>query len=214
MNGATRRQERALRRSALIIVAVAGLAIGMTTALAVLPGGLQRLVSGTVATSVGRAAVGGPFSLVDQHGKRVSDADFRGRLMLIYFGFTYCPDVCPTGLQVMATALEKLGPKAEEVVPIFITVDPERDTVETIGRYVASFDPRLIGLTGSPEEIQAAAKAYRVYYRKAKDEASSAAYTIDHTSIIYLMGRDGQYVAHFTHATPPDTIAAGIAKAM
>ncbi|HXF53621.1 MAG TPA: SCO family protein [Hyphomicrobiaceae bacterium] len=201
-------------RTRLIVLALAGLAVGAAVALIVLPGGLQRLASGTTLTSIGKATVGGPFSLIDHHGQRVSDEDFRGRLMLVYFGFTYCPDVCPTGLQVMAAAIEKLGPKGEDVVPILITVDPERDTPEALARYVPSFHPRLIGLTGSSAEIATVARAYRVYYRKVKDEASSQTYTVDHTSIVYLMGRDGQFVTHFTHATPPDAMAAAIAKAL
>jgi len=195
-------------------LALAGLAVGVVAGLIVLPGGLQRLTSGTALTSIGKATVGGPFSLVDHHGRRVSDEDFRGRLMLVYFGFTYCPDVCPTGLQVMAAAIDKLGAKGKDVVPILITVDPERDTPEALARYVPSFHGRLIGLTGSPAEIEAVSRAYRVYYRRVKDEASSQPYTIDHTSIIYLMGRDGQFITHFTHATPPDTMAAAIAKAL
>jgi protein SCO1/2 len=134
--------------------------------------------------------------------------------MLIYFGFTFCPDVCPTGLQVMAAAIDMLGSKGEEVVPILITVDPERDTAEALAQYVSNFHPRLVGLTGSLAEVQSVARAYRVYFRKVKDEVSSQPYTIDHTSIVYLMGRDGQFVTHFTHTTPPDTMAAGIAKAM
>ena len=214
MSGVGHYQERSVVRTRLILLALAGLVIGMATAIVVLPGGLQRLMPGTAITSVGRATVGGPFSLTDHHGTRVTDQDFRGRLMLVYFGFTFCPDVCPTGLQVIAAALEKLGARAEEVVPIFITLDPERDTPQALAQYVANFHPRLVGLTGSAAEIESVARLYRVYFRKVKDEASSAPYTIDHTSIIYLMGRDGQFLTHFTHTTPPDTIAAGIAKAM
>jgi protein SCO1/2 len=201
-------------RSRLVLLALAGLVIGMVTAIAVLPGGLQRLISRTAVTSVGKATVGGPFSLIDQHGTRVTDKDFRGRLMLVYFGFTFCPDVCPTSLQAMAAAIDMLGTRASEVVPIFITVDPERDTPKALEPYVANFYPRLVGLTGSAAEIEAVARLYRVYFKKVKDEASSAPYTIDHTSIIYLMDRDGRFVTHFTHTTKPDTIAAAIAKAM
>jgi protein SCO1/2 len=214
MTDVRQHQERSVLRTRVILLALAGLVIGMAAAIAVLPGGLQRLLSGTAVTSIGKATVGGPFSLIDHHGKRVTDQDFRGRLMLIYFGFTFCPDVCPTGLQVMAAAIDKLGSKGEEVVPILITVDPERDTAEALAQYVTNFHPRLVGLTGSLAEIQSVARAYRVYFRKVKDEVSSQPYTIDHTSIVYLMGRDGQFVTHFTHTTPPDTMVAGIAKAM
>ena len=117
-----------------------------------------------------------------------------------------------SGLQVMAAALDKLGRKAEKVVPVFITLDPERDTPEQLAQYVPSFHPRLVGLTGSLEEIAAAARAYRVYFKKVKDEKSTAPYTIDHTALIYLMGPDGTYVAHFNHATGVDTIADRLAK--
>lgn len=203
-----------MRQSRLILLGAAGFAIGALAAVAVLPGVLQRLAPGMAVTSVGKATVGGPFSLIDHNSKRVTDQDFRGRFMLVYFGFTFCPDVCPSGLQVMAAAIDKLGSRAEDVVPIFVTVDPERDTPEALRQYVASFHPRLVGLTGSAEEIVDIARRYRVYFRKVKDETSAAAYTIDHTSIIYLMGREGEFITHFTHASPVDTIAAGIAKAM
>jgi protein SCO1/2 len=128
--------------------------------------------------------------------------------MLVYFGFTFCPDVCPTALQVMAAALEKLAPKqADQVVPVLISVDPERDTPAQLGMYVKSFHPRLVGLTGSEAEIEAVTKAYRVYVKKVPDPKSSAGYTMDHSSIIYLMGPDGRYRTHFTHATNPDAMA-------
>lgn len=132
--------------------------------------------------------------------------------MLVYFGFTFCPDVCPSGLQVIAAALQKLGPKADRIVPLFITVDAERDTPEQMAEYVKSFDPRLIGLTGSQAEVDAAAKAYRVYHKKVKDEKSTAGYTIDHTALMYLMGPDGAYVTHFSHTTSVDTLAERLAK--
>ena len=113
------------------------------------------------------ALVGGPFSLTDQDGRRVSEKDFLGKHMLVFFGYTYCPDICPTELQVMTAALDTLGPEAEKIQPVFVSVDPERDTPEVLKSYVENFGPRLIGLTGTPEEIAAIAKAYRVYYAKA-----------------------------------------------
>jgi protein SCO1/2 len=127
--------------------------------------------------------------------------------MLVYFGFTYCPDVCPSGLQVMSAALDQAGSKADQITPILITVDPQRDTPEQLAQYVPSFHPRLVGLTGSPDQVAAALKAYRVYAKKVEDPKSSAGYTYDHSSIIYLMDRQGNYVAHFTHATPVERIA-------
>jgi len=172
------------------------------------------LVITATATS-GTAEVGGPFELVDQNGERRRDSDFRGRYMLVYFGYTYCPDVCPTTLLAMSRALELLSesaPKAaEQVVPVFITVDPERDTVAALAAYAPSFHPDLVALTGTPEEIAAAAKAYRVYYAKVEDE-SAGTYLMDHSSFIYLMGPDGAYRTHFDHLAGPEDIAAGLKR--
>jgi len=151
--------------------------------------------------------VGGPFTLIDHTGKRVTDQDFRGKFLLVFFGFTNCPDVCPTALQVMAAALDKLGPNAARITPVLISVDPAHDTPAVLATYVASFHPRLVGLTGSQAEIDAVAKAYRVYVKKVPDPKSTAGYTIDHSSIIYVMGPDGAYRSHFTHATSPEVMA-------
>jgi len=180
----------------------------------VIPGALDRVLAPAQVMSVGKAAVGGPFTLTDHTGRRVTDKDFRGQYMLVYFGFTFCPDVCPSGLQAISATLDQLGPKAEKITPVFISVDPERDTPEQLALYVSSFHPRLVGLTGSPEEIQSVAKAYRVYYNKVKDEKSTAEYTIDHTSIIYLMDPKGEFVTHFTHATPVATMAEKLEKVL
>lgn len=150
-----------------------------------------------------REPVGGPFALTDQAGKLRSDGDFRGRLMLVYFGFTYCPDVCPTDLQAISLALDKLGGDADSVQPIFITVDPERDTASHLADYVSLFHPQLIGLTGSAEAIAKVADAYKVYYAKVplKDAGD---YTVDHTAYIYLMDRDGSYLGFFPPGTSAD----------
>ncbi|PKQ02243.1 MAG: SCO family protein, partial [Alphaproteobacteria bacterium HGW-Alphaproteobacteria-12] len=139
---------------------------------------------GTVSSS-GKAQVGGPFTLVNDAGETVTDETFRGRYMLIYFGFTFCPDVCPTELGIMSAALDQLGDEAEKVQPLFVTIDPERDTPEVMARYVTLFHPRLTGLTGTPEQIAHIAKAYHVFYRKAEDETSTD-YTMDHSSIVFL----------------------------
>ncbi len=162
-------------------------------------------------TSIGSALVGGPFTLTDQDGKSRSDADFRGKLMLVYFGYTYCPDVCPTTLATMTEALDKLGPQAAMVQPIFITIDPARDTPQVLKRYIANFHPSLIGLTGSPAQIAAVAKAYRVYYAKA-DNGSGADYLMDHSGFIYLMGRDGKYVTLLTPQSDAKEMAERIGK--
>ena len=148
-----------------------------------------------------REPIGGPFALIDQNGARRTDADFRGKFMLVYFGFTYCPDVCPTDLQQMGLAVDRLGPAGDDVQPIFITVDPERDTPEHLKDYVAMFHSRFIGLTGDAAAIHEAARAYRAYY--AKVELAKSDYTVDHSAFIYLMGRKGEYIGFF----PPGTSA-------
>jgi protein SCO1 len=160
--------------------------------------------------SEGRALIGGPFSLADTDGKRVTDRDFRGKLMLVFFGYTHCPDVCPTELQNMATALEKLGPDAKQVAPIFISVDPARDTPEALSAYVGNFSPLIKGLTGTQDEVASVAKAYRVYFKKA--DGGSDQYTVDHSVFVYLMDRDGNYITHFMFNTPPETVVNAIKK--
>lgn len=151
--------------------------------------------------------IGGPFTLTDHTGKSVTDADFRGKYMLIYFGYTYCPDVCPTELGVMTQALDQLGPKSEQVQPIFITIDPDRDTVAHMKDYVSLFHPRLVGLTGTPEQVREAARAYRVYYAKAPQKDGKADdYLMDHSSFIYLMGPDGKFVGVYPGGTTADKI--------
>ena len=154
--------------------------------------------------------IGGAFTLTDHKGERVDDPDFRGRLMLIYFGYTYCPDVCPLGLAKIAAAYDRLSPaEQEQLVPVFITVDPERDTVEAVADYVDLFHPALVGLTGSVEEVAAAAGAYRVYYRKAESE-NMTDYLVDHSSFTYLMDGDNRYLTHFGHDATAESIAEGL----
>ncbi len=150
-----------------------------------------------------REPVGGPFELIDHSGRTRTEQDFRGRLMLVYFGFTYCPDVCPTDLQAIGLAVDKLGADSANVQPLFVTVDPERDTPAHLAEYVKLFHPRLIGLTGSAEAIRKAADAYKVYYARV-DLNRDAAYTVDHTAFIYLMGRDGNYLGFFPPGTSAD----------
>ena len=157
--------------------------------------------------------IGGPFELIDHHGKPVTDKSFRGQYLLIYFGYGYCPDVCPTELANMAAALDALGPKAKDVRPLFITVDPERDTPEFLADYVVNFHPRLVGLTGKPEKIKAVAKAYKVYYAKA-ERPGQKEYLMDHTSFVYLMAPDGGFLSLFRGRTDPKTMAETIGKMM
>lgn len=151
-----------------------------------------------------RGPIGGPFSLVDHTGKARSDVDFRGKLLLIYFGYSYCPDVCPTDLQQIALALDALGRDGDAVQPLFITLDPERDTVAHLAEYVPLFHPRLIGLTGSAENIRNVALAYKVYY--AKYPPGSRDYVIDHSSFIYLVDEAGKYIGFFPPGTSADRL--------
>jgi protein SCO1/2 len=156
-----------------------------------------------------REPIGGPFVLTDQNGKLRTEADFHGKLALVYFGFTYCPDVCPTDLAQMALAVEQLGQAGEMVQPVFITVDPERDTPEHLREYLSAFHPRFVGLTGDATAIRAAARAYRVYYQKVAWEGG-ADYTVDHSGFMYLIGRDGGYLGFFPPGTPAERLTEAI----
>jgi len=137
------------------------------------------------------AAIGGPFHLVDQDGRAVSDQDFRGKPLLVFFGYTHCPDVCPTTLFDVSEVMRRLGPEADRAAALFITVDPQRDTPATLRDYLSSFDPHLRGLTGSTDATAAVAKAYRVYYKKVPTEGDD--YTMDHTATVLLFDRDGKF---------------------
>ena len=152
----------------------------------------------------GAALIGGPFHLTDQNGQPRTEVDFRGQFLLVFFGYTNCPDTCPTTLQTITTVMDKLGADAAKVTPVFITVDPERDTPEVLKAYAANFTPRLVALSGSADEIAAVAKVYRIYYKKV---GAGAGYSMDHTALIYLMGPDGHYMAHFSTETSADDIA-------
>ena len=156
----------------------------------------------------GKASVGGPFELIDHTGHRRTDTDFRGKLVVLYFGYTSCPDVCPTELQAITLALDKLGAAADAVQPLFITVDPERDTPARLAEFVSSFDRRLIGLTGDMPAIRKAALAYRVYF--AKPATAAANYPVDHTGFIYLVGRDGRYLGFLPPGLAPGEITDAI----
>jgi cytochrome oxidase Cu insertion factor (SCO1/SenC/PrrC family) len=157
----------------------------------------------------GTAQIGGPFALIDQNGMRRSSSDFHGHFVLIYFGYSYCPDVCPTTLSLMAAALDKLGAQAQSVVPVFITIDPERDTPAKLKPYMAAFGPRFVGLTGDLASIRKVAGLYRVYLKK--EPLDGGGYGMDHSSVIYLMGPDGKFVAYWDDTSiGPDRLAAEI----
>ena len=149
--------------------------------------------------------IGGPFTLVDGDGRTVTDQAFRGKWMLVYFGYTHCPDACPTALSDIATALDGLGDRKRDVATLFVTVDPERDTPAVMKDYVSAFDTPIVALSGSRAQVDGALRAYRVY---AAQHPTKDGYDMDHSSIIYLMDPRGRFVANFTHETPPDRITA------
>ena len=158
------------------------------------------------------AKIGGPFSLINQDGKPVTDADYHGKFLLVYFGYTYCPDLCPTGLQSIAKALDQLGKDASKVQPLYITVDPARDTPSKLKPYVESFHPQIVGLTGSAAQIAAVAKAYQVYYKKG-EQVDEHDYVMDHSSLIYLMDTNGKFVATFPEDVDPAALTSAVRAA-
>lgn len=164
------------------------------------------------AQSSGEALVGGPFTLTDGAGRTVTEKAFAGKYMLVYFGFTHCPDICPTGLLMIENALDQLGRDRNKIVPLFITLDPERDTPTVVGTYVNHFGDRFIGLSGTPEQIKQVADGYKVYYRKVEDEDATGGYVVDHSAYIYLMGPNGKYVTHFPHHISESALKDGLAK--
>jgi protein SCO1/2 len=162
----------------------------------------------------GGLGIGGPFTLENGSGKPVSDRDFRGKYMLVYFGYTFCPDVCPTTLNAVADAMDKLGPAASRVQPLFITVDPKRDTPAVVKQYAAAFGPTIEGLTGTPEEIATVAREYRVYYAEHRTGPGPDDYSMDHSSVLYLMAPNGRFIAPVRADQSGDEIAANLKKLM
>src|SRR4051812_26037071 len=195
--------------SRTLIFAITVLAIALATAAAALwfTPRLGPQVSGV-------PLVGGSFTLTDQDGRRVTDKTYAGKYLLVFFGYTYCPDVCPSELQVMSAALDQLGPEADKIQPLFITIGPARDTPQVMKAYVSNFHPRLIGLTGSEQDVADVAAKYRVYYAKAPGAKSGADYLMDHSAIVYLMRPDGTFLKHFTYGTDPKALAEAIRKAL
>ena len=156
--------------------------------------------------------VGGPFALTNGDGKTVTDQDFRGKYMLIYFGYTFCPDICPTTLSAVADAMDKLGAKADRLQPLFITVDPKRDSPAVVKQFAAAFGPRVQGLTGSAAQIATVAREYRVYYAEHRTGPGPDDYTMDHSSVLYLMGPNGRFIAPIRADMTADQMAAALAK--
>jgi protein SCO1/2 len=175
-------------------IAIAISAICIALAVAIVFGWYQVVYLSVDSPS--RPSVGGPFTLVDGDGRTVTDRDYRGKWLVVYFGFTFCPDACPTALNKIAESLDALGPDAARVQPLFITIDPERDTPPVMKQYVAAFDSRIVGLTGTPQQIAAVAKAYRTYYQRVGDGPN---YTMDHSTGIYLVDPDGRFNSLLPH---------------
>lgn len=195
--------DQRMRRFLPLAAFCAGLvALGVAAAVTLVPQAAQ------VATS----SVGGPFTLTNQDGQRVTERDFAGATHLVFFGFTHCPDVCPTTLQQITDVLQALGPKGRDTRALFIAVDPERDTPAALKTYLASFDPRIVGLTGTPEEVAAAVKAYRAYVRKVPTKGED--YTMEHTAIVYIVDGQNRFLNALNLSRPPEQSAAELAKAM
>jgi protein SCO1/2 len=200
-----------------LIVLVAFVVVGLVAAGALWRLGDMRPQSGPVTTVAEEASpstdeFGGPFTLTDQDGMRRTDTDFRGKYMLIFFGYTNCPDVCPTTLAVESEALAVIGERANQIVPILISVDPMRDTPERLKVYMSAFGPNFVGLTGTAEEIEQAADAYEVYYMAHLDGRFGGAegYSVDHTGNIYLMSPEGKFVSYYSPGIRPDELAADL----
>ncbi len=156
------------------------------------------------------SAIGGPFRLTDANSQPITDQDLKGRPYLVFFGFTHCPDICPTTLFEVSEIFRKLGPDADKMKALFVTVDPERDTAPVLKDYLSSFDPHLVGVTGDPAAIAAMTKAYRVYAKKVPLYGGN--YTMDHTAIVYLMDKTGRFVAPFNVKRKPDEAAADLRR--
>lgn len=183
---------------------------GIAVAAAIMIGGLvliftrgqERIAPPPTVTA---AAVGGPFTLVNAKGETVTEKNFAGKFLMVFFGFTNCPEICPTTLDDMGRTLQAMGDSAAQVTPIFISVDPERDTPRVVGDYVAFYDTRIVGLTGSPEQVAAAAKAYKVYFQRVDLEGGG--YTMDHSALIIVMGPDGTFRGLLNHDVAPEEMA-------
>ena len=190
-----------------------GLMIGMMVMAAIAVVVIWNVVRNGPRDSVLGAEIGGPFALVDQTGAPVTDQSYKGLYRLIYFGYTFCPDACPTELQIMSEAIDDLGPAGDKVQPIFVTIDPARDTVKQLAGYVPAFHKRLVGLTGTPEQIAQIAKEYKVYYAKS-DPAAGGGYAMNHSSFVYLLNPDGKFVTVFSSDMDAEKMAGEIKKYM
>lgn len=189
-------------------VAVLGLLIGMASALLVLPDARRLIDGGSDIASTGVARVGSPFRLTTSDGRVVTDQDFHGRDLIVFFGYTDCPQVCKAGLQALTDALARLGNEAQRFAPVFITLDPRRDTPEKLAQFLRRYDARIVGLTGTEAQIAEIAKAYYVHPVRVENAAAPGGYSIDYQALFFLMDRRGRYVTHFSYATPVAEIVA------
>jgi len=195
-------------RASHIIVVLSAFAAGLAIFLGVLFYATGQIGGG--GNGPGPSAIGGPFKLTDQNGKPITDADFKGRPFLVFFGYTHCPDVCPTTLFEVSEMMRALGPDADRTAALFVTIDPERDTPAALKDYLSSFDPHVRGATGDSQAIDAAEKAYRVYAKKVP--ADNGEYSMDHTALVYLMDKQGRFVAPFKLNRKPEDAAAELRK--
>jgi protein SCO1 len=195
------------RRPSRLIVLAGAFALGLAVCV-----GLVLLMTGRFsdAPAFQAATVGGPFHLIADNGRPFTDQDLRGKPFLVFFGFTHCPDVCPTTLFEVSEIMRGLGSDAKRTAALFVSVDPERDTPQVMKEYLSSFDPNVRGLTGDPAAVAAAAKAYRVYYKKVPLEGGE--YTMDHTALVYLMDKRGRFVAPFNIKRPPEAAVAELRR--
>jgi protein SCO1/2 len=162
----------------------------------------------------GVALIGGPFEMVNQNGAKVTEKDFAGKPALIFFGYTFCPDVCPTELQIMSTTLDQLGDQAKDIQPIFVTIDPARDTPVVLKTYLESFGPRWTGLTGTQEQVRQITHNWHVFYEKRDNKASPQDYLMDHSSFVFLMGADGKFIKHFNYTTDVKAFSQALSEAL
>ncbi len=204
------RHGRAPASQAFLLLLIIASGAGLT----VLPT-VSHAQAAETANTPTRASIGGRFMLQAHDGKVMTDHDFRGQFMLITFGYTWCPDICPMALSTMSDALEELGKEAEKVVPIFVSVDPKRDTVGRLDDYVDHFHPRLIGLTGPKPMVDKTAERYKVKYAMVPDkDGDPDGYTVDHTASVYLMGPEGEFRVKFMYNIDPEDMAARIGEAL
>ena len=191
--------EPSRRRPIIIVAAILAVVVGL---------GLGFLIPvGQPDLEVSQSFIGGEFEMVNHLGETVTQETFKGRNMLVYFGYTFCPDVCPTELQSVTVALNDMGKAADKITPVFVTIDPERDDVAAVRDYIGFFHPRLVGLTGTAAQVQTITDAFGVFYARARDTGETSDYLMDHSSLIFLMDEDGQYITHIQTGTSPGVMA-------